>query len=99
PSLNIVNDTIKTSEYKFNVILFPNPSFKNQLITVRIESNSSHPFNFEITGMDGRRIMDGQLPKSGSSSMDLNTLADGLYYFIIKDIDGNVVHKQYFVLQ
>lgn len=99
PSLNIVDDTIKTFNYKFNVILFPNPSFKNHLITVRIESNSSNPFNYEVIGMDGRRIIDGQMPKSGSTSMDLNTLAEGLYYFVIKDINGNVVHKQYIVLQ
>ena len=76
------------------ISLYPNPA--NNFINVALKSKNNYRANIGIYSMDGKKLAIQEYPlKKGKNSirLDINSLANGYYYIIIKDKVGNKISR------
>lgn len=75
-----------------DVALYPNP-FSDRL-TLRMDTPTARPVAVEVTDVIGRRVLDVEMPASGTSTLDLSTLVPGVYLVRLVAPDGTVAARR-----
>jgi hypothetical protein len=96
--MNVHYDTLR--ELKgLSVFVYPNPSFNNAYINVKISDDFNETYSIEIISMDGKKALDLDGIKGNSTiALDRTTLGRANYYLIIRNKNKQVVHHQHIMV-
>ena len=96
----LIKDTIfeieesKVTNIKEGYAIYPNPSIKNKDLTVEIGSKISANFTVCIIDLNGKTVIEKSIPTNTSQKIGTTGIAQGLYTIIIRDQNGDIVHRQ-----
>lgn len=72
--------------------LFPNPA--SDLLNIIIEQPTSQPFSFELIAPTGQVLMQQAIDSDQSFSLPLGSYADGVYFALLLDENGQVMGRE-----
>jgi len=78
---------ISSSENHFNIDVFPNPA--SSLVYIKAENTQQKVLRVELSSLDGKRIKTQKLQPQVSTSLNIETLSQGIY--VLNFYDGNVL--------
>ena len=83
----------ETASISNNVSLFPNPAKNNVTISTLLTNNDNIKI-FDVTG----KLIKTERFNSNSITLSVSDLNNGLYFYNINDVNGNVIHSNKFVV-
>ena len=90
PTSVSVNQVVNTDD---KVSLYPNPAKNNITISTQLTNND----NIKIVDVTGKLIRAERF-NSKSISLSVSNYENGLYFYKINDVNGNVIHSTKFVV-
>ena len=91
----IVSDTIADPKtIKEGYVIYPNPSVNNKDLTVEIGTKIRANYTICIIDLNGKTVLEKQVPTNSSKTIPVSGIAQGLYTIIIRDQNGDIVHRQ-----
>ncbi len=83
----------------FNVSVYPNPSYGDKDITIRIAENMQQNYTVDVVDMCGKQVLSVKMTSNKDIKLDTVALAKAVYYITIRNSSNEVVHKQAVILQ
>lgn len=81
----------------FHLSLYPNPT--QSVLTIDLNVPMEHELNYRMINLHGSLVMQGKLEEGGSKTqLDVNHMAEGLYYVELWDRDKRLGMKKVMIL-